>query len=183
MQTPLSAKPALGTPSVVAALAAPWSAMVYHALEAEEVILATLQPDLNDSLHAASGLVLLTDQRLLAWAPGQGAAPTAPQAWALHPGLQMQLTDHAGVGALSLMDGEHRQAVWRFTLGVNLHAQRLVAQFTQAVAALAHPPGALAAEETPADDTDESPRFPPGRCCAFGALPALTNGNCWPAFC
>jgi ATP-binding cassette, subfamily B, bacterial len=159
MQTPLSAAPALGTSSVVAALPAPWSALAPRVVGTQESILAVLQPDLDACLHAAKGLVLLTDERLLAWTPGPIDTPAEPNSWALHPGLQLQLTDHAGVGTLSLMDGEHRLAVWRFTLGVNLHAQRLVVQFAQAVAAVAHPQGAVPAEEAPADDSEEPPRF------------------------
>ena len=45
-------------------------------------------------------------------------------------GLALRLSDHAGVGAIELVDGESRLADWRFTLGLNPAALRLVDQFT-----------------------------------------------------
>ncbi|MFA9217168.1 MAG: ABC transporter transmembrane domain-containing protein, partial [Sphingomonadaceae bacterium] len=43
--------------------------------------------------------------------------------------MRLQHHDHAGVGHLELVNDAGRLAAWRFTLGQNLHAIRLVEQF------------------------------------------------------
>ena len=144
--------------SALAGLPAHWQHLAHLSLLSGETTLVSLQPDLDDRLHASSALVLLTGQRLMAWSPAAGGGQPQVQSWPLQAGLQLQLSDHAGVGTLALVQGAQRLAVWRFTLGVNLHAQRLVVQFNQAVAALGRAPGAVA-DDTPADEADEPPRF------------------------
>ncbi|MGB4058997.1 MAG: ABC transporter ATP-binding protein [Burkholderiaceae bacterium] len=158
MQTPISATPGVGMSSALAGLPAHWQHLAHLSLLSGEATLVSLQPDLDDRLHASSALVLLTGQRLMAWSPVAGGGQPQVQSWPLQAGLQLQLSDHAGVGTLNLVQGAQRLAVWRFTLGVNLHAQRLVVQFNQAVAALGRAPGAVA-DDTPADEADEPPRF------------------------
>ncbi|APW44917.1 ABC transporter [Rhodoferax saidenbachensis] len=70
-------------------------------------------------------LLVATNERLLYRAAGN----TAWKEWAYRPGLVLQHHDHAGVGHLDLLDGQGLLATWRFTLGQNLHAIRLVDQF------------------------------------------------------
>ncbi len=61
----------------------------------------------------------------MARAPGAKAW----QQWPFRPGMALRHHDHAGVGHLELVDETGRLAAWRFTLGQNLHAIRLVEQF------------------------------------------------------
>src|ERR671913_153417 len=77
-------------------------------LTAAENVLATLSVDLDEELRFNSGLLALTDQRLLAPA-----------------GLQLQLADHAGVGTLDLCGPEGRLARWRYPLAQQTAALRL----------------------------------------------------------
>jgi ATP-binding cassette, subfamily B, bacterial len=84
-----------------------------------------LEVDLDHQLHFSKGLVLVTAERILARAPGAKAW----QQWPFRPGMALRHHDHAGVGHLELVDESGRLAAWRFTLGQNLHAIRLVEQF------------------------------------------------------
>jgi ATP-binding cassette, subfamily B, bacterial len=86
---------------------------------------ATLQTDLDAELRFATGELMLTTERLLA---RTGDADDW-QAWPLQPGWALQHTEHAGVGTLSLHDASHRLARWRYTLGQDVAAVRLVQQF------------------------------------------------------
>jgi ATP-binding cassette subfamily B protein len=99
-----------------------WRADAESRLQPGERPLAVLEPDLDAHLHFADGVVLLTDRRLLACAPGE----TTWHEWPVDGGRELHLRDHAGVGHLELFDGRTRLAVWRFTLGRNPAAQRLL---------------------------------------------------------
>ena len=87
--------------------------------------MAALEVDLDARLHFSKGLVVVTSQRVISRAGGA----TDWQEWPLREGLALQHHDHAGVGHLELIDAQGRLASWRFTLGQNLHAIRLVDQF------------------------------------------------------
>ncbi|KRH99268.1 ABC transporter [Curvibacter sp. PAE-UM] len=83
-----------------------------------------MEVDLDTRLQFGRGLLVATERRLLARAPGQSAW----QAWAYHPTLKLNQHDHAGVGHLELLDGQGRLAHWCYTLGQNLQAVRLAEQ-------------------------------------------------------
>ncbi len=106
----------------------------------QENVLCTLAVDLNLELHFSRGLVALTDRRLLAFSEPGGwtrwnlLTPTGmPVA-----GLRLRHFDHAGVGTLELHDEHRRLASWRFTLGANTQALRLVRLFAQQRASESH---------------------------------------------
>lgn len=108
-------------------------------LRTGENVRASLEVDLDAQLRFATGLLQFTDQRLLAWEPGAGVA----HEWDLTPALRLQLSDHAGLGLLELVDGQGRLALWRFTLRNNLQTQRFQDAFNrrdEAVAAQAEEP-------------------------------------------
>ncbi len=70
-------------------------------------------------------MVVVTNRRLIARAPDD-------QEWkqfSYRPGLALRHHDHAGVGHLELVDEQGRLAAWRFTLGQNLHAMRVLDAF------------------------------------------------------
>jgi ATP-binding cassette subfamily B protein len=101
------------------------AAEVEDLLAAGEKIQAWLEIDLDARLQFATGLLIVTDRRLLARAPGDGGW----QDWPLRAGLALNHHDHAGVGALELVDAKGRLAVWRYTLSRNVAALRVIAEF------------------------------------------------------
>ena len=107
-------------------LPAAWRSEVETQLSSKENVLTAMEVDLDARLHFAKGMLLVTERRLLARAPGQ----TAWREWPYRPGLSLKHHDHAGVGHLELQDGSARLAAWCFTLGQNLLAIRLVEHFT-----------------------------------------------------
>ncbi len=99
--------------------ASPAAEALQARLHPGENVRATLEVDLDTQLRFSSGVLQLTDQRLLAAEPGG-----AFQEWPLTPSLRLLLSDHAGVGQLELTDARGRLAQWRFTMRANLQAQR-----------------------------------------------------------
>ena len=94
-------------------------------LAAGENVLAWLAADLDAKLNFTRGLVVVTDRRLLSRAPDSGDWSE----WAYREGLGCHLHDHAGVGTLELTDASGRLACWRYTLGENISALRVLDQF------------------------------------------------------
>ncbi|UUX96488.1 ABC transporter ATP-binding protein/permease [Aquabacterium sp. J223] len=110
-------------------------------------------------LRFGHGELLLTDRRLLWQADG-----SALQEWALVPGLQLKLSDHAGVGSLELCSDGRRLATWRFTLALQAQALRLADRFARVQQARA---AGVAAE---ADDE--------GLCARCGAALPPDSEDC-----
>jgi ATP-binding cassette subfamily B protein len=110
-------------------------------LTARENVLCTLVVDLDSQLHFSQGLLALTDRRLLACGPeGDWTSwSTLDATGAQSQRLELRHFDHAGVGTLELHDvpddkngaAGRRLASWRFTLGANVQALRLVRLFAQ----------------------------------------------------
>ncbi|MBV8603765.1 MAG: ABC transporter ATP-binding protein [Pelomonas sp.] len=96
-------------------------------LSSDENVVATLEVDLDRALRFRHGLLVLTNKSLHAW----DAVDAAWQAWPLAPGLTLQISDHAGVGQLELVDAERRLGFWRFSLQINLQAQRFQDAFAR----------------------------------------------------
>jgi len=104
---------------------AAWQQAVSAQLRPGENVCATLELDLDMQMHFQSGLLLATDQRLLGF-----AVPESPgHSWEYRDGLTLVHHDHAGVGHLRLSDAGGLLHSWRFTLGRNVQALRLVDQF------------------------------------------------------
>jgi ATP-binding cassette subfamily B protein len=102
-----------------------WRDAVIAQLFPGENVAASVLVDLDARLNFGDGLIVVTDQRILAHEPG----PSSWQAWSYEAGLRLRHHDHAGVGHLELSDGGGRLATWRFTLGQNLRAMRLFDEF------------------------------------------------------
>ena len=111
-------------------------------VEPGENVLARLPVDLDRQLRFATDELVLTDRRLLAHEAGQW------RDWPLAPGLTLQHGDHGGVAELSLHDAGARLAHWRFTLGQDLPAQRLLALFERRRHGLPEPEDEEEDEET-----------------------------------
>ncbi len=105
---------------------AAWQQVVTAQLRPGENVCASLEVDLDAQLHFQPGLLLATNQRLIGF-----DAPGSPgMGWDYRDGLALAHYDHAGVGHLHLTDADGLLHSWRFTLGRNLQALRLVDQFT-----------------------------------------------------
>ncbi|WP_312440346.1 ABC transporter ATP-binding protein [Janthinobacterium sp.] len=117
--------PATTTPPT--ALPEHWLAQVNSNLLTGENVLSSVEVDLDARLRFTKGIIVVTEKRLLARAPGE----TEWKHWSYRPGLRLAHHDHAGVGHLELFDDHGRLASWRFTLGQNLHAIRVLEQFVE----------------------------------------------------
>ncbi|MCX9155206.1 ABC transporter ATP-binding protein/permease [Niveibacterium sp. 24ML] len=102
-----------------------WRDALATQLASGENVLATVEVDLDAQLKFARGLVVITDRRLIAQAPGEAAW----QSWPLQEGLCLLHHDHAGVGTLELRGPERLLASWRYTLGQNVAALRVIETF------------------------------------------------------
>jgi ATP-binding cassette subfamily B protein len=90
-------------------------------------VLAHLVCDLNRALQFESTQLVLTADSL--W-----HGPAQDGTWeriALQPEHQLRYSDHAGIGALELLQADQTLAIWRFTLAANVAALRLVKVFEQ----------------------------------------------------
>jgi ATP-binding cassette subfamily B protein len=152
-------------------------------LATQENVLCTLTVDLDSQLRFAQGLLALTDRRLLARAPGGDWAtwPTVDAAGKGLAGLSLRHFDHAGVGTLELHQAGQRLAGWRFTLGANVQALRLVRLFAQQQAAQG------LAEAPPADETALCPECdlplpPDSEECPACARELHTPPSTWVLF-
>ncbi|WP_338679440.1 ABC transporter ATP-binding protein [Janthinobacterium sp. TB1-E2] len=104
-----------------------WLAEVESNLSPGENVLSSVEVDLDARLRFTKGIIVVTEKRLLARSPGD----TTWKSWSFRHGLRLTHHDHAGVGHLELFDDHGRLASWRFTLGQNLHAIRVLEQFIE----------------------------------------------------
>lgn len=104
-----------------------WRDAALRQLQADETVIAVLELDLDHKLHFQRGLVVLSNRAILALNPGT----TDWQRYDFQAQLQLQHHDHAGVGHLELSNPQGLLAHWRFTLGQNLQAIRLLDHFKQ----------------------------------------------------
>ncbi|MDK3023030.1 ABC transporter ATP-binding protein [Cupriavidus taiwanensis] len=120
----------------------PWRAEAGSWLRPGETVLAGLALDLDARLHFTQGWLVVTDQRIVARAPGEKNV----REWNIAPALRLSHTDHAGVGTLELSGPAGRLATWRYTLGYNPAALRLADQFEAQRDAAASRPASAAGE-------------------------------------
>ena len=110
-----------------------WRREIAAAQTSDETFLACLELDLTLPLQFDRGVVVLTDSRLLAKAPGDAVW----RHWDYRPGLVLEHRDHAGVGTLDLRDESGLLARWRHTLDREAGVRRLTEQFQEQVRAKA----------------------------------------------
>jgi len=112
-------------------------------LATQENVVCTLLVDLDPALRFAAGALVLTNRRLLSRDGAGKWSSLFLQNTAHDPvqGLELRHFDHAGVGTLELHDTQYqpsqRLASWRFTLGANGQALRMVRLFAQRQASAA----------------------------------------------
>ena len=110
-----------------------WQDEVRKQLAPGENVLSSVEVDLDAKLRFIKGILVVTTRRLLSRAPGE----TVWREWVFQAGLALQHHDHAGVGHIELVDQQGLLAAWRFTLGQNLHAIRVVDAFNDQVKSVA----------------------------------------------
>lgn len=111
----------------ILSLSAEWQSALAQQIAKGENVQSAFEVDLDNKLHFVKGLIVVTDQAILS----QPAGETEWKRWAFEPGLQLKHHDHAGVGHLQLTNQQGLLASWRFTLGQNLHAIRLLDHFKE----------------------------------------------------
>jgi len=108
-----------------------WRDALASQLAPAERVLASMPLDLDAHLHFVAGILVVTNQRLLA----RRHAESDWQSWDYRPGLILHRRDHAGVGSLDLDDADGRLVSWHYTLAHNTAAQRLQTEFDVEMAA------------------------------------------------
>jgi ATP-binding cassette subfamily B protein len=158
-------------------LPATWRAEVEAQLVAGENALTSVEVDLDAKLRFVKGLVVLTNRRLMARAPGE----TAWREWPYRAGLLLTHHDHAGVGHMQILDDSGRLACWRFTLGQNLLATRLIDQFKAQLGS--HVSGhAIVREEQNICPSCKAPLAPDQEECPICAKVIHTPPSTWTLF-
>jgi ATP-binding cassette subfamily B protein len=100
-------------------------------IHAGETLLAWFEPNLDAQLNYSSGLVLLTDQRMIGFASVSGKPPLAISSWPLDDDTKLDVQELGGAGLLELLTPESRLACWRFTAGQASSARRFVDRLKQ----------------------------------------------------
>src|SRR5215470_17735026 len=98
-----------------------WQAAVAKRLEPGEEPLAWFEPDLDDALRYARGLVVLTDRRLLASEVGGERW----RVWPLAVCMSLRNIEQGSAGTLELVGTDSRLARWQYTAGRAAAARRL----------------------------------------------------------
>ena len=112
------------------------SAVENH-LQPGEVPVAWFEPDLDTRLNYSSGLVVLTDRRVLSVDSDEQLSTnsTTPpgelrfQSWSLDSLATLRTREYASVGALDLAGPAGQLAQWRYTIGRSSGAHRFVDRF------------------------------------------------------
>jgi ATP-binding cassette subfamily B protein len=138
-------------------------ALVESALTPGERLLGWFEPDLDEQLAYHRGLVVLTDQRVLA-ASTSGNADEPWQAWPIAADTALQLTESGGAGSLDLLGPTGRLAQWRYTMGRGADASR----FVQRLRGLRARQAGLVEQA------------PPSICPSCGAVMSGEEGRCAP---
>ncbi len=133
------------------------------ALAQGETLRAVFQPDLDQSLHYAIGMVALTSHRIC-WQ----ARETAWTEVALSPALTLHHREFAGLGELRLLDGTRALARFFFTLAAGEGATQFLDAFeAQQGAARARPRPVAPADDQDPPDRPVSGKFPLLRLLRF----------------
>jgi ATP-binding cassette subfamily B protein len=109
------------------AVPAHWLPEAQSLLTTDETAVAALELDLDGQLRFASGIIIVTNRRVLV----KTTADDTWKEWPYRHELRLAHYDHAGVGTLELLDAYAQLASWRYTLGHNPEALRLIEHFNR----------------------------------------------------
>ncbi len=157
---------------------APW-------LEPGEQTLAVFEPDLSPILRFETGVVVLTNRRVVSFSASTGAptsTPTgnfveraAPRIWPLEIIQSLRAKHEGGVGALEMTGADGQLAVWRFTAGRFPQAGLLAQRFLELEAGDDRPADTLDTERTRATCGAALADNADCLACATGAEPAVSS--------
>jgi ATP-binding cassette subfamily B protein len=120
------------------------------ALEPGERVLAVFQPDLDERLVFAEGLVALSERRLLSVElPADAGAGPRVRAWPREQVASLGARDRGGLGALEAFGERERLAQWRYTVSLAGQARALVDAFAAGRAGALEAGGAAGEPEPP----------------------------------
>jgi ATP-binding cassette subfamily B protein len=111
-----------------------WQTTVRPHLQGNEQIHAWLETNLDERLHFKKSLLLATEKRLLYFASIDHQSAAGARSCLEFPyraTLKLEQHDHAGVGSLTLTEGESRLAQWRYTLALDAATLRFIKQFVR----------------------------------------------------
>lgn len=113
----------------------PWHCEISTRLLPGENVLHVLEVDLDRHLQFRTGLLILTDKRLISCGQGNQTETLSAQLqefhhWDLTPDTVLNHSDHAGIGTLQLIQADRCISTWRHTMGRNLSVQSLIKQFS-----------------------------------------------------
>jgi ATP-binding cassette subfamily B protein len=155
--------------SAAGALPGTWADAVQTRLAPGETVVAWFETDLDAQMRFASGLVVLTSNRVLAL----GAATNGSRDSYQLNGDRLRAEDHPGAGKLELIGPHGRMACWRYTAGRAADAHRLVRQLSvRAEGAAAAPAVASICPSCGAPITTEDGRCP--ACTPRAAQPSIS---------
>ena len=132
-------------------------------LSGDENPLVWLELDLDQQLHYAQGLVVLTDRRLLSVGPAEGEtnSGTPPdngfQSWKVDSSLALRVREQGGTGMLELIGPQSRLHHWRFTSGKVNAAHHMALRFERV-------------QEGDQSDEEDSAEYLAAVCPSCGAL-------------
>jgi len=166
------------TPDDWVALATDRRREVEGQLEPGETVLAVFEPDLDERLFFARGLVVLTDRRLLALTPGaaggNGAAP-AWRSWPLDPNAELRSEERGPLGTLEWATPSERLVHFCYTPGRSQAAHRLVQRLAAWRSSQSGAAAPLAASVCPSCGAAVGPDG--GRCPACAAGPTAPSAS------
>ena len=114
----------------IAAIPEAYRDEVQRQLQADEVVISWFAPDLEDHLHYASGLVLLTNLRILsAHAQATGGILGEWRSWPLNQVVGLKTRERSGLGQVDLLGPDGRLHHWRYTSAQSKGAYRLSQRF------------------------------------------------------
>ena len=119
----------------LAILPEPWQQEVEALLSPAEQILAGFELDLNSDLRFGTGMVVLTNQRIVSIenADLQDSIAPGTQSWKLANALEVSTSIYGGLGQLVLSIGGVRQATWHFTTARESLAQHFASVVVSAI--------------------------------------------------
>jgi len=121
----------------------------------DDNVLSRLNVDIRPDGQFGTGELRLTERGLWFQGAGDGAAPGAWSHWPMSTGLSLQHRDFAGTAELSLHDDSGRITAWRYSLGQDPTALKLMASFDRLQRRLAEPANVGLDDDDSGDDSEE----------------------------
>lgn len=106
-----------------------WHEQIERVLTNHEQIIAWLETDLDQQLYFSSGLIVLTNRRILAGSVKDEHWNT----WHYQQDMKLTCQEHAGICSIELSDTNARLARWHCTLGKQQTIDQLTAGFARLI--------------------------------------------------